>query len=754
MLHFMKSIFNFFRNHLKLFLLYLPLVTSLLIGIFIFVIYMQWIDQRDSILNKLKDYKRFIDYTEDLQDGFVFGGYFSAGVKGTAIGIPSKIFDKNGVLIGEFFSEKREVIPLKKIPKNIIASVIANEDADFLKHTGVNVKAIVRAIGINLLTMSYRQGGSTLTQQLAKVLFTEGKKTIKRKIFEAFCAMEIERNYDKQDILTMYLNLIYFGRGAFGVEEAAKTYFNKSAQHLSLGEAAMLVGLIPNPAFFNPLQNIRIAFQKAQIVLNRLIEVKSITAKQKSAAVEDLKRVWNIQILSNHPHGGKSLIGTFSKDKFRNNRAPHFNERLRRILIQNFDETTLKQNGLKIYTTLDIVKQQAAEKIITAFVDSQKKYHLDKALYYQKHRQNQKANTEKEKAGNINGAFISINPVTGEIEAYIAGYEFSSKNQLDRVSQIRRQPGSSFKPFIYLAGIEEKKITIASIFEDKKINIGGYAPGNYDNEYRGKISTRDALRLSINTVAVQVLNKTGFSKLFEILQSALDLSDKEMKSRFQQNLSLALGTAELSPLEHVRLHAMLSNGGKYIIPHGIRYVEDYGGKVILDQQKIVAEKMQKRQEENKIQIISPQSAYILTQMLSSYFEPGVYGYEWRKKAKIDFEIGGKTGTSSNYVDVWFAGHTPNLVTSLWMGNDSGNISLGPGRSGGALMAPAWVNYISAIRYSFRHESYKKPKEGLVFENVCSKSGLVPRSGRQCQFAIMQQPFLEGTEPGNYCPLHP
>lgn len=750
----MKFLVQFLQRHFRVLFIYLPLLFTLITGIYIFFIFVQWRQQRDGILNQLKQYKRFIDYTEDLQDGFKFGGYFSTGVQGTAIGIPSKIYDRNGIVIGEFFAEKRDVIPLKKIPKTIIASVIANEDADFMEHNGINPKGILRAFAINLITFSYRQGGSTLTQQLAKVLFTEGKKTIKRKIFEAFCALEIEDNYDKRDILAMYLNLIYFGKGAFGIEEASRTYFNKSAGSLTLGESAMLVGIIPNPAYFNPLRNIRRALHRTRLVLHRLVEIGAINERQEKKALRDLVDKWDIRIVQSHPNGGISLIGKFSQDNFRVNKAPHFNERLRRILIKHFDEQTLKQNGLKIYTTLDINKQLIAEKVIKRVILRQRKYHEKMAKLYQRKNRHALAREELEKAKNINGALVAINPYSGEIESYVAGYEFSSKNQLDRVEQIQRQPGSSFKPFVYASAIEQKKITIASILEDKKIRIGNYSPKNYDNKYIGKVNARDALRKSINTVAVQVLDLANFSRLYEILGKALELDSSEVKKRFPRNLSLALGSAELSPLEHVRLHAMFSNGGQFLIPYGLRYVEDYGGKTILDNEKNIQERIRRKRDNDEMQIISPQTAYIMTRMLEAFFEPGVYGYNWKKKVSLPFDIGGKTGTSSNYVDVWFAGHTPRLVSSLWMGNDAGNISLGPGRSGGSLMAPSWFQYINAIKPFMREARYKKPNEGIVLENVCEISGQVPRSPESCEHALLNQPFLEGTEPGDYCPLHP
>lgn len=706
------------------------------------------------ILSKLKDYKRFIDYTEDLSDGLKYGGAFSAGVQGTAVGIPSKIYDMKDRIIGEFYYEKREVIPLKRIPKNVILGVIANEDAKFMRHNGINLKGIVRALFVNLFSLSYKQGGSTLTQQLSKVLFTEGKKTIKRKIFEVFCAMEIERNYDKEDILAMYLNLIYYGKGAYGIEEASKTYFNKSARYLGLGEAAMLVGLIPNPGYYNPMTHLGRSLFKTRKVLERLVIEKKISVTLAKKALADFIKKWRIELIENHPRGGSSFIGSFSGVSFRVNKAPHFNERLRRKLTRIFDEKTLKESGLKIYTTLDLDKQIVAEKVFKKAILKQRNYHLKQAEKFLQRGMQERAKKEAAKARGINGALVSVNPHNGRIEAYIAGYDFSSQNQLDRVSQIYRQPGSSFKPFIYLAAIEDKKITQASIFEDKKISINGYSPQNYDKVYRGKVTARDALRKSINTVAVQVLYKEGFTRLFNFIEEALDLTVKERSKRFPGNLSLALGTSGISPLEHVRLHSVIANGGKYLIPYGLRYVEDYGGKIIFDNEKEVLRKIREKASRKRDQIISKESSYILSRILMGFFEPGVYGYKLKKRYNIDFTIGGKTGTTSNYVDAWFVGYTPNLVTSLWLGNDGGNISLGRGHSGGSLLSPVWVSYISGIRSFLKKGEFEKPKRGIVYESYCLESGLVPVSEDSCPNQVHNQPFIAGTEPGDYCPLHP
>lgn len=752
--HILSQASQWIKKRRLLLFVYLPLSFLAVLTLYVSVIYVQWSHQRETILSRLKDYKRFIDYTENIQDGIKIGGYLAADVQGTAIGIPSKIYDRNGVLIGEFFNQKRQVIPLKKIPKKVIYAVISNEDAEFFEHHGINPQAIVRAFFVNLFYMSYRQGGSTLTQQLAKVLFTEGRKTIKRKIFEAFCAWEIEEHYDKRDILAMYLNLIYFGQRAYGIEEASQTYFNKSAQKLSLGEAAMLAGLIPNPAAFNPIDHIDRSVHRTKLVLNRLIEVGRITPKQKKSALQQLKRRWEIQLLASHPKGGKSLIGSFEEESFRINRAPHFNERIRRQLSQVFSEKTLKQNGLKIYTTLDINKQKVASRQVRKVVQKQRDYHRKRAEKFAAQGRKNHAQKEKQKAEDINGALISLNPRTGQIEAYIAGYEFTSSNQLDHITQIYRQPGSSFKPFVYLAALADKKITIASILKDERININGYSPQNYDNKYRGNVSARDALRKSINTLAVKVLHRTGFDTLFDFLRRGLDLSSDKRRERFPRNLSLALGSGNLSPQEHARLHATIANGGHYIIPYGLKYVEDYGGKIILNREKEIKQKIIRKKEQDQWQIISPQAAHVATAMLQGFFEPGVYGHKWKRRYKYPFPVGGKTGTTSNYVDAWFVGYTPHLVTSLWLGNDAGNITLGPGKTGGRLMAPVWASYTHKIRKYVKKGKFPKPKTGIVYEDFCNVSGKVPRHPRSCKHAVRSQPFLAGTEPGSYCPLHP
>jgi len=281
-----------------------------------------------------------------------------------------------------------------------------------------------------------------------------------------------------------------------------------------------------------------------------------------------------------------------------------------------------------------------------------------------------------DKSNNIEGAFVSLNPFTGEILSYTGGYNFTYQNQLDHVQQIRRQPGSSLKPIIYVAAIQDKVITPSSVFDDIPMTFkGGYAPKNYDGVYSGKIIIREALKKSVNIVAVQVLEKEGYSRVMSIIQKGLNFTNSELDSRFYKTLSLALGTYELSPLENAVLHSVIVNGGDFITPYGIRYVKDYNGNIVWNnEEEVLLQIQEKRKEFGKI--IDPSACAIVVSMLKGVFEEGGTASWILKNRSVPVEIAGKTGTSSNFVDAWFIGYTPDSVSAVWIGNKAGAISLG------------------------------------------------------------------------------
>ena len=403
-----------------------------------------------------------------------------------------------------------------------------------------------------------------------------------------------------------------------------------------------------------------------------------------------------------------------------------------------------------MYTTIDGEKQDRATAALKAGIARQREYHMKMAG---RMKDVIKADQEMNKAQNIEGALISIDPVTGEMLAYVGGYEFSAKNQNDHVAQIRRQPGSSFKPIVYAAAVEAKDITPSTVFVDDKATFkGGYMPRNYDGKYIGEVIVREALKKSINVVAVKILEKTGYDGVFGILKKALYLTDPEVKERFGRTLSLALGSYEVSPLENCVLHSVLVNGGAYVLPYGVKYVKDYNDNIVWNNEEEILKLVDERRKDAGT-IIDPLACAVTVSMLRSVFEEGGTAAGSFKGSKIDFQVAGKTGSTTNYNDAWFVGYTSNIVTAVWIGNREGAISLGAGRSGGSVAAPVWVEYISGAYRGDRPGDFKMPEQGLALETICLDSGEVAGRNGECPRVARDIPFYSGTEPGQFCHLH-
>ncbi len=739
---------NWVLNHKKIVFLYIPCAIVALFVAYTGLVYLSWEHDREKALDTLFKYKKLIDHTEELRGGYIYS-YSDIDLNAKVVDIPTRIYDRNGEIIGEFFEQKREIVPYGYVPGWLVKAVIASEDRNFYRHRGVSYQGIMRAFLINLIHLHVVQGGSTITQQLAKVLFTDMERSLKRKIYETFCALEIEKRYDKQDILSMYLNLIYFGNGAYGVEAASKMFFDMSVKDLNEIECAMIVGAISNPLIYSPLSNLNNSLNKTRRIMQSMVDAGFVKKQRADYQYSRFLSKWDVKF-DRDKKPVSSLIGSFLMSSYRVNRAPLFNEQIRRELVERFGEDVVKKGGLSVYTTIDAAKQDTALKSLQAGVLDQREYHLRLAV---KMRPGRRQEEERENASSIEGALIALNPHTGEIISHVGGYSFSSQNQLDHVSQILRQPGSSFKPIVYAAAVQDGDITPSSVFIDEERTFGRkYRPKNYDGKYLGKVIVREALSRSINIVAVEVLEKTGYSTVFKILKNALNLPDDEMGRRFGKTLSLALGAYELSPMENCVLHSVLVNGGIYIKPYGIRQVKDYNGTVVWDSEGEAQAHIKETRDSLGL-IIDPRACAVTVSMLKGVFEEGGTAYYAVKNRKIGFPIAGKTGTSSNYSDAWFVGYASDLVTAVWIGNKRGSISLGKGRAGGVLAARVWAEYIAQIYRSDFPGAFMVPDEGLSKQTICLDSGMVPREEGLCPRTARDELFYSGTEPGEYCPIH-
>ncbi len=732
----------------RLIFIYIPGGLVVFFTAFVFVVFLMWRSDRAEALNRLAKYKQLIDRTEELKRGYVYT-YSDVDVTAKVVDIPTRIYDRNGEIIGEFFEQKREIVPYDYMPEWLIKAVIASEDRDFYKHSGISYRGIFRAFLVNLVHFRVVQGGSTITQQLAKVLFTDMERNLKSKIYDSFCAREIEKRYDKQDILSMYLNLIYFGNGAYGVESAAKMFFGISVRELTMSECAMIVATISNPGIYSPISDLDDSLKKTRRILESLADAGFISEGGVGPAYDRFTRKWDVAY-DEKGRAVSSLIGSFILSSYRVNRAPFFNEGIRRVLVEKFGEDAVKKGGLKVYTTIDGEKQDIASRVMKAGILRQREYHQGLATRIKDPR---KAEEEKLKVEQIQGALVTIDPATGEILAHVGGYEFSTRNQNDSVTQIRRQPGSSFKPIIYASAVEGRDVTPSTVFKDEKtVFKGGYTPRNYDGRYAGDVIVREALKKSINIVAVKVLEKAGYDGVFRILKKGLYCTDAEMGDRFGKTLSLALGTYELSPMENCALNSILVNGGEYVLPYGLRHVKDYNDTVVWDYEEEIARIAGERRKELGT-IIDPVACAVTLSMLKGVFEEGGTAQNAFRGRKVEFPVAGKTGTSSNYVDAWFIGYTSDSVTAVWIGNREGAISLGPGRAGGAIAAPLWAEYIVESKRGEHPGDFMVPDEGVSYETICLDSGEVAARNGKCPRVARNVLYYSGTEPGRYCHIH-
>jgi len=699
----------------------------------------------------------------------------------------TKIYDQNGILISELFRQKREVVPFEKIPLNLVNAFIASEDNEFYSHFGVNPKGIVRAFFINVFSGKIKQGGSTITQQLSKILLTSGNRNIFRKIKEAFIAVMMEASYTKNEIMGMYLNQIFLGHGAYGVESAAKIYFNKHVWELNLAESALLATLPSAPNLLSPIRHTRTSINRHKIVLAKMVESGFVTVEEAEKAFLDFWPDYLVYLSEVEPS-----INTWSA---RVDRAPWFTEHVRRMLIRKYGEEAVYSEGLLVYTTLDINKQAAGQRILkdslsrqslvsfglsSRIIESKTAGEGAEAVMTEAEKENQKLNyllraeiieeleainfiagldvvsdfidiyketySEDKDQQRVEGCIISINHENGFIEAMVGGGEFSSINQLNRTIQSRRQPGSAIKPLLYAAALETGKFTPATPILDSPIVYldtegGEWMPENYEGEYYGFVRMRRALEKSINIISIRIADTLGIDTVMNYFARLLKFNDSERSSRIPRNLSIALGSFEVSPFELTTAYAIIANGGKEVIPFSIRYVKDRNGEILENMEKDVQEQLAEKTRNGTIQVIKPATAQIMISLLRSVISSGT-----ARHANPGRSAGGKTGTTSNWMDAWFVGFTPQLTTGLWIGYDKLGLALGSGQSAGGIAAPVWGRY---MREAISRDAVREfpVYAGLTSLNVCANTGLLP--GPRCR-SIINEVFIPEFAPDKTC----
>ena len=628
--------------------------------------------------------------------------------------LSTKIYDINGQLITELYTEKRTWVPLSHIPVDLQNAVISIEDHRFFKHWGVVFPRIIRAAIDNIVKRKYVAGGSTITQQLAKLAFLTQEKTFRRKIKELILAFQLERNFSKQEILEMYLNQVYFGQGAYGVEQASMIYFSKHVNELTLAESAMLAGLIRYPSYYSPIKNPFRALKRREVVLERMHNLGYINEEEKLKAIAEPLSI------------EKSVI-SYSK-------APYFVETVRLSLEQEFGPETIYKSGWKIFTTLDLQMQTTAEIVINQFLTE-----FDKRQFQLK-----KSTSLPE----VQCALLAIEPKTGQIRAMIGGRDFK-KSQFNRALQAYRQPGSAFKPIIYTAAIE-KGYTPTTIIEDTRlvyVNDGRdwrlkatttdylkelppewlkdpmkvWTPENYKKRYHGKVLLRRALELSLNSCAVRTIEEIGPTTVIEYARKF------GIESPLTNTLSLALGASDVTLLEMVRAFAVFANRGIRTKPYFIIRIEDSDGKVIKENYPV---------EED---VLSEQTCFIMTNLLKGVIQNGTGKYA---KYYLKRPAAGKTGTTNDFTDAWFIGYTPQLVCGVWVGYDN-KLSLGEKNSGGVVACPIWTHFMKEALKNEPVLDFPVPATGITFANIDEETGYLATSKSK---RVYTEVFISGTEP--------
>lgn len=524
----------------------------------------------------------------------------------------SQFYDINGNVIYTTLSEERRVpVSIDKIPKHVQQAFIAIEDNRFYEHSGIDYRGTARAL-VSTLSGREVQGGSTITQQLAKNAFLTQERSIIRKIKEAFIAKELEHKYTKDEILAMYLNQIYFGQGAYGIESASLYYFGKHVQNLDIAEAATLAAIPKSPNYYNPFENPKESKNRQELVIDQMVKYGFISAD--SAAKAKAK---------------KMVYSTSHKQQ--NNPRGYFFDMISQKVIAEVGADALYKGGLKIYTTLDMDMQLAAEKAMR---------HLPN--YY----------TDSKKLTQPQMALAAVDPKTGYVKAMIGG---RGQDKFNRATLAVRQPGSAFKPFVYLTAMQNG-FTPASIIEDKEEEFAkGWKPQNSDMQWHGKVSLRTALKRSINVPTIKLAREVGVDKIVANVEKMGITTLVDSGAYSDVNLAMALGglSKGVNPLEMASAYGVLATNGLYNKPIALLKIVDRDGKVLYQ-----AKPQSKR-------VVDAASAYLTTNMLEDVLVSGTGG-----GMGIGRPAAGKTGTTDTYIDAWFVGYTPDLSTAVWVGDDN------------------------------------------------------------------------------------
>jgi penicillin-binding protein 1A len=713
--------------------------------------------------------------------------------------IVSQVFGDDGVLVGEFYLERRIVVPVNKMPRKLIQAFVAAEDANFYSHKGIDYLGIVRAAFKNLITMSKKEGASTITQQVTKSMLLTPEKKYSRKIKEAILAKRMEDRLSKDEILYLYLNQIYLGAGSYGVQAAAESYFGKNVDQLNLAEIAILAGLPKAPSTYSPIKHLEKARERQSYVLDRMVAEGYITPVEAE-------------------HARKTPLDLHPMKKVNNEQSAYFLEHLRIQLEQKYGEDQLYKGGMKIYTTMNADMQRAAYESLRKGlkeVDKRQGFRgplkflndsevdafcskiedgidtdvLKVAATYQgvvvgfnqergdvlvrvgerkgilsrknmswagkietvnRYGKPDKGNrsltlgsvidvsvvtSDSNKDGaqfaldqtpEVQAALVSLDPRTGGVKAMVGGYDFK-KSQFNRAIQAKRNAGSALKPVIYAAALD-KGLTPATIIEDAEVEYpdgsgGTWKPQNYDHEFRGPVTMREALTYSINIISVKIMEQIGAQYVVEYGKKL------GFTTPLPANLALALGAVSVSPLELTSVYSVFANKGVSTSPYFITKVTDSDGTVL-----------QETAPPTPVPVIAPETAYVITNLMQSVVASGT----GHRASVIGRPVAGKTGTTNGAKDAWFIGYIPQLVTGVWVGYDQER-SLGAGGSGGQAAAPIWGDFMQKAVVSLPAMDFEAP-ENVSFVLMNPRTGKLAREGTA---GAVMECFIKGSEPSSY-----
>ncbi|MDR1915360.1 MAG: PBP1A family penicillin-binding protein [Synergistaceae bacterium] len=598
--------------------------------------------------------------------------------------LTSVVYDRQERVIARLFEENRTWSEIGTISPWGTMAVLAAEDSEFYNHQGIRIKAIIRALLSDIRTGTPSQGGSTITQQVARMMFLSPDRTLKRKASEAIIAIRMEKVYTKDQILELYMNMAYFGQGAYGITAAAQNYFGKNASQLTLAESAMLAGLLPAPNLYTPIRHPDRARTRQNYVLTRMVDTGMISNQEKSQALAtELTYI----------RSADTRVAFVMED------APHFvSHILFKELLPKYGRERIYRGGLRIHTTIDLELQQHAESVISKM--------------------------------KFEGALVCLDPNTGEILALVGGRNFD-ESKFNRATQAYRQPGSAFKPIVYATAVENGYRPVDRML-DAPLNFpNGWSPKNSDGKNRGEVTLTEALGMSINTVAVRLEQVIGVDTIRSQARR-MGITTPYMP----EDLSLALGSSSLTPLEMASAFSVFANNGHRIEPFGVKEILDNSGNSVERNGPAISE------------ALSPETAVTIRSMLMQAVS---WGTGTRANlSKEGYQTFGKTGTTNDWTDVWFVGGTPDLVTVVYIGNDNHKTL---GRAfGGTVAAPVWKEFMEkAVTIMKTPQKFQIPADvGVESVSICRATGYL--ATKSCP-RVANLMMAVGQAPESYCPWH-